>query len=146
MQKFKGFFQIASIHYYDTMNSMQYSKKCENINFFLILSLDIGFDLLFWFTYMYFNLKWRPKLANISKNWPLSYDKCEQCGNRFQPSALLLTLTSQLDCCPVISSYRRMLVLTPGKVKEHKSTQLKSTILKSKNKETKKHARYLSDF
>ena len=47
MQKFKGFFQIASIYYYDTMNSMQYSKICENINFFLILSLDIGFYLFF---------------------------------------------------------------------------------------------------
>ena len=38
------------------MNIMQYSKICENINLFLILSLDIGFDLLFWFIYMYFNL------------------------------------------------------------------------------------------
>ena len=56
VQKFKGFLQIASIHHYDTMNTMQYSKICENINFFLILSLDIGFDLLFWFIYMYFNL------------------------------------------------------------------------------------------
>ena len=55
-QKFKAFLQIASIHYYDTMNTMQYSKICENINFFLILSLDIGFDFLFWFIYMYFNL------------------------------------------------------------------------------------------
>ena len=56
VQKFKGFLQIASIHHYDTMNTMQYSKICENINFFLILSLDIGFDLLFWFICMYFNL------------------------------------------------------------------------------------------
>ena len=56
VQKFKGFLQIASIHYYDTMNTMQYTKICENIIFFLILSLDIGFDLLFWFIYMYFNL------------------------------------------------------------------------------------------
>ena len=53
MQKFKGFLQIASIHYYDTMNTMQYSNICENINFFLILSLDIGFDLLFWFILTY---------------------------------------------------------------------------------------------
>ena len=52
----KVFLQIASIHYYDTMNTMQYSRICENIDFFLILSLDIGFDLLFWFIYMYFNL------------------------------------------------------------------------------------------
>ena len=29
------------------MNTMQYSKICENINFFLILSLDIGLDLFF---------------------------------------------------------------------------------------------------
>ena len=56
VQKFKGFLQIASIHHYDTMNTMQYSKICESINFFLILSLDIGFYLLFWFIYMYFNL------------------------------------------------------------------------------------------
>ena len=39
VQKFKGFLQIASIHHYDTMNTMKYSRICENIDFFLILSL-----------------------------------------------------------------------------------------------------------
>ena len=71
MQKFKGFLQIASIHYYDTMNTMQYSKICENINFFLILSLDIGFDLLFWFIYMYLTYNGGRNVQTFQKIDPL---------------------------------------------------------------------------
>ena len=53
------------------MNTMQYSRICENIDFFLILSLDIGFDLLFWFIYMYFNLYGGQNVQTFQKIDPL---------------------------------------------------------------------------
>ena len=53
------------------MNTMQYSEICENINFFLILSLDIGFDLLFWFIYMYLTYNGGRNVQTFQKIDPL---------------------------------------------------------------------------